>query len=749
MKTFGHSVRSTRFTLAAIPLALSAMGVTAQGVVETSDRTSANESVAQAFEAITVTGELENQQTPWATQTNRKQLDDLQILNWSQFGARAEPGVNFNSTTKSINIRGLEGTRVLTRIDGIRQSYLTDVRGDQGGVTGGLNAVDFSSLSAIDVVRGSDSSTVGSGALGGVVDVRTLTPADLLKDGKYFGAMAKTGYQSVDNSWLLNGAVAARNDKGFSWLLQAGVQSGHETINKGNVGGYGVTRSEPNPDNYTQQNYLLKLEQLVSGGHKFGLTGAYFDRNDDITDLTANPATYFAGQSYLTEKTTRQSIALDYAWAAADSSSVIDTFAAQAYWQEVKLSSNLNANRRTTPIGAYYRGNSIQESTYGLNLDMSKAIRADISQLWEAGAEFYTTQVKQYVAGRDSCPPVVRPFTACSFFHINQADMPNTDGNQYAIWLQNTIGFANDTFLVTPGIRYDDYRYSPQTSGGFTSNPNSANLPSTSGQAWSPKLLATWKPMQGLSVYAQYAMAFNAPTATQLYSRFGSPGTYLVQGNPDLDPEKSRGWEFGTKFGDDKLNGALTYFDNSYTNFIESVPGPGTRQYPYFVQSFQNLADVRIYGVEARGEWEFSPGWSVFGSLAWTVGKDRSTDTYLNSVAPLTAIAGLGYSQDEWGVRAQMTAAAARTQVAYPNATQTYPNPDFKAPGYGIVDLTAYWRPAQVKGLTVQAGIFNLFDKTYWNALDVPSAGVNPIARPIDAYTQPGRNFAVSFTYQY
>ncbi|WP_159078914.1 TonB-dependent hemoglobin/transferrin/lactoferrin family receptor [Orrella marina] len=748
MNISGIKIRGAGFSLAALPLALSAAGVMAQGVT-VQQESAQGASAAQAFDAITVMGESSSQETPWATQTGRSELDSLQILNWSQFGSRAEPGVNYNTTTKSINIRGLEGTRVLTRIDGIRQSYLTDVRGDQGGVAGGLNTLDFNSLNQIDVIRGSDSSSVGSGALGGVVDVRTLNPGDLLRDGKPFGALLKTGYYSVDNSWLLNGAFAARNDKGFSWLLQAGVQQGHETINQGNVGGYGTSRTEPNPDNYVQQNYLLKLQQAIDGGHKLGLTASYFNRNDDITDLTANPATYFPGQSYLTEETTRQSIALDYAWAAADSSAIIDTFAAQAYWQDVKLSSDLNANRRTTPQGPYFRGNSIEETTYGLSLDMTKSISGSVSQFWEGGAELYTTRLTQYVGGRDSCPPVVRPFSSCYFFHINQSDIPNTDGNQYGLWLQNTIGFADDTFLVTPAIRYDDYSFSPDNSGSFSSNPNATNLPNSSGQAWSPKLMVTWKPIKDLSVYAQYATGFNAPTATQLYSRFGSPGTYLVQGNPNLDPEKSRGWEFGAKYDNQAVKGSLTYFDNTYTNFIESVTGPGTRQYPFFIQSYENLADVRIYGVEARGEWNFHSNWSVFGSLAWTVGKDRATDTYLNSVAPLTAIFGVAYSAQEWGARAQVTAAAERSNVAYPNATATHPNPDFKAPGYGLVDLTAYWRPSEVKGLTVQAGVFNLFDKTYWNALDVPTAGVNPIARPLDAYTQPGRNFAVSFTYQY
>ena len=128
------------------------------------------------------------------------------------------------------------------------------------------------------------------------------------------------------------------------------------------------------------------------------------------------------------------------------------------------------------------------------------------------------------------------------------------------------------------------------------------------------------------------------------------------------------------------------------------------------------------------------------------MGKDQSTGRYLNSVAPLQAIVGFGYAAKEWGASAQVSAAAARNNVAYPEAPSSRLNADFKAPGYGVIDLTAYWRPAQLKGVVLQAGIFNLFDKTYWNALDVPTS-VDP--RTVDRYTQPGRNFSVSLTYQY
>lgn len=701
----------------------------------------------QAFEAITVMGEAESEQMPWTTQVDRQTLDEQQIQNWSQLGNRAEPSVNFSTNTNSVNIRGLDQNRVLTRVDGIRLPYLVDIRGVNGGVSGGLSAIDFNALSSIDIVRGADSSTVGSGAMGGVVDVRSLSPSDLLAPDQSVGVLAKTGYYSVDNSWLVNGAVAGQATNGLQWLVQAGAQFGHETKNQGTNDGYGSNRTVPNPDDYTQQNYQIKLQQSIQGGHTIGLAGSYFKRQDDINDRTANPQLYESDQSELTEKTTRQSVALNYAWAATGNKPLIDSFAAQTYWQNVEVSSDLSANRLTTPVGAYQRDNSIKEDSWGIDLEGTKRVDGDISQRWAFGGDWRASKLKQYAGGQDNCPPppYFGRFRGCAFFHNNQSDIPETTGNQYALWLENTVGFAQDRFTLTPGLRYDHYEYSPSTDS-FGNNNTATQWQSNSGSAWSPKLLTNWSVTPNLDLYAQYALSFNAPTATQLYSRFGTPGQYLVTGNQNLNPEKGRGWELGAKYSDSTVSGSLTYFDNRYDNFIESVTGPGTAQYPFFVQSFENLDDVRIYGIEARGKWQFSSAWRTFASLAWTVGQDQSTGRYLNSVAPLKAIVGFGYATQEWGASAQLSAAAARNKVAYPESPTPAINADFKAPGYGVIDLTAYWRPSQVKGLSLQAGVFNLFDKTYWNALDVPTSVA---AQAVDRYTQPGRNFSVSLTYQY
>ena len=704
-----------------------------------------------SLESVTIEGEAIQDATPWQSQTTRKDLDALQILNWSDLGRRAEPGISFNQSNQSINLRGLDKNRVLTRIDGIRQTWLNDAA---RGVRGGLSTVDFNALSTIDIVRGADSSRVGSGALGGVVDVKTLSPSDLLTEGRGFGALLKGGYNSVDRSWLTSAAIASQIAPNTQVLLQAGVQTGHEQSNMGKLDGYGLSRTQPDPDNYVQQNYQLKLLQKIEGGHTLGLSGTFFNRQDNIQNLSALPQTYINDSTEFGNTSRRESLALDYGWKAAHSNSLIDTLDAQIYWQKVKLSNNFEGMRRVTPVGNFTRNNVLSDSTTGINFSVSKAIAGDVSQLWKAGVDAYANITEQSSTGQDSCPANFSRYSPCRFLRTNQADMPQVRGTEFGFWAQNTLGFANNKFSLTPGIRFDTFKQRPQESDSFKSNKAVGRgqpvLPAdSSGSAISPKLLAEWAPDKQLRFFAQYAFGFNAPTPTQLYSRYGAPGTYLIAGNPDLKPETSRGWEIGTKLGDDKLNGSLTYFDNNYKNFIESVNGRGTAMYPYYVQTFENLDQVRIYGIEAKASWVFAKGWRTFGSLAWSVGQNQQTNQSLNSIVPLTAIAGLAYSQEQWGIQAQVTATAAKNNVAYPETNAQVKYADFKAPGFGIADLSLYWTPQQVKGLKLQAGIYNIFNQTYWNSSSVPTAGAVAIPRGLDLYTSPGRNVQLTMSYQY
>ena len=733
--------------------------------------------------ATQVTGQAVQDNLPTTTSTSAETLEERQIRSFDDLGRRAEPGVNYSRTTESINIRGLDRDRVLTTLDGIRVPWLTDgarSQGPTGGAQGGLDSIDFNGLSSVDIVRGANSSQAGSGALGGAVQLFTLNPDDLLQDGKEFGSLIKSDYDSVDDSWGLNAAVAGRVQD-TAWLLQAGQRRGHELESSGDDNLYGTARTAANPADTQQQSLLVKLQQRFDGGHKLGFTGEVFERENDIDSRTNQGSTYLEGENSTVEHNKRQRLSADYEYLAEDSNGLLDSAHAIVYWQKLRrhddqsgirtlsdsragipdfLFFGLPGNPYKYPSGAFGRDNQIEKELYGVSGDIGKTIEiAGLANKLTLGGELYQINAEQVSEGYDNCPgftidpshPMYMGPTACDFLHTNQADMPKAEGRQWALYASDEISLADGRVKVTPGLRYDAYQQDPQATRDFSNNINPANsgtLETSKDHKLSASLLSTWQAADEVLLYAQWAQGFKAPDATQLYMNYGAEGSYLRVGNADLKPEESNGYEIGAQLGNDHLGGSLSLFDNHYKNFIDddvsldaaTIAGLGLdpANYPYGVTRTENRAKVQIYGAEATAHWEFVPHWKIWGSLAWANGEDRESNQRLSSVAPLTSLLGLSYAQERYGADLMLRAAAARHQVENDG--------DFKAPGYGVVDLTGYWEPAELDGVKLQAGLFNLLDKRYWNALNVPTGS---LTQPDDYYSEAGRSFRVSASWQY
>lgn len=768
-------MNASRTVWSGVLLALSVAQAAAQTASQASD------SSIPSLATVTVQGSrLETALPEGSSVVVREQLQTRSISNWEEFGKRGNPAVTFNRQSNSINVRGVDRDRVVVRVDGIRIPWLDDgARGEQGG----LSTIDFNTLSAIDLVGAAGAPQ--SGAITGYLDVRTLAPEDLLQEGQAIGFLARTGYDGADNSRYMDAALAGTlATDATKWLVQLGQRKGHETRNQGSIGGYGALRDEPNPLNYTQRNVSLKLQHDFSVSHRASLSAETFRRTDTIDNLRDQGAgtSYLEGQNGIDEKNERDRLVLGYDYRATEAHAGLNKGNVRVYWQKSLVQSDQSGIRSVDarariirgdpfrysyPSGLYSRNNSVKQTGWGATTEWGgQWATTALQSTWTAGAEWYSSQTRQHSSGVDNCP-VVRPGLAapfgprsCDLLHTNQADVPEVQGRQWALWAQNEFSWSEGRYAVTPSLRLDAYHYRPDAGGDYQSNVNAGRtaLSNNSGQRVSPSLLAAWKPAADTRVYAVYGYGYKAPTPTELYMNYGAPGTYLRVGNPDLKAEVSRGGELGLELGNDDLGGRISLFDNRYRNYIERevVLSPSSPewnsawngQYPMGVTGFANRANVRIYGAELTVNAALSQQWYTWGGLAWARGKDQDTGRALNSVAPLKFVAGLGYKTEQWGSEAIFSGAARRSQVEYPDPAADVTQADFQAPGYGIVDLTAWWKPSQVKGMRIQAGVFNLFDKTYWNALDVPRANARGAA-PVDTYTEPGRHFKVSLTYQY
>jgi len=348
---------------------------------------------------------------------------------------------------------------------------------------------------------------------------------------------------------------------------------------------------------------------------------------------------------------------------------------------------------------------------------------------------------QQYAAGQDNCPPPPygNPFDACWFLHVNQSDAPDTKSTVFGFTLEDEMAFLDNRLRVTPGLRFDYFKHSPKHSLGYERNIGfTGTYPaSVSDSHISPKLRFEIDAGENWTLYAQWAQGFRAPTVPELYQFYINPGRYYLRGNPDLKPETSNSFDVGARFGNEDLGGSVSLFTNRYKNFIDTVDLGTDANFTLFRQQYINRAKVRISGVEAKAHWQFHPNWRLQGGLAYAQGKDIDTVQYLNSVPALKGVIDLSYAQENWGGDVTLTAVAKRDNVA--NGSHSL----LKTPGYGLVDVTAWWQPMGEKGPRLQAGVYNLFDKKYWDALSLP-ATPSQAGQNYAYYTEPGRSFKLS-----
>ncbi|OWV76676.1 cation transporter [Rhizobium sp. R339] len=686
--------------------------------------------------------------TPLATEITQKQLEEKQVTNYDDIGRSVDAGVNYSRADAGFNLRGLSGARILTTVDGIPIPYISN-SSRQGAfapanANGGGDTFDFDSLSSLDIVRGADSSKGGSGMLGGAIVLNTLEPEDLIPEGRDWGAIVKSTYDSEDRS-LSGSAAAAKKIGGTSILFQGGYRKGHERANMGNNDVYGALRTEANPADFDQNNLLFKLRQELEGGHRIGLTAERF-RRDLETDLRhlqggASPRNFMIDNYDGRERRDRDRVSLDYDYEAQSSDAFFSSARATLYWQDLKKEAG--SGGRTTANVAYGRNNEVENETWGFSGTATKDFEySGLSHSVRIGLDVGVSSWSQYSWAL--CPTS----TTCPSLN-NQAEVPNVDSQNLGLVVEDKIEIGNTGFTLTPGFRFDWFNYDPSTGGGFANNTGLTrfgDLRDRTEASMSPKILATYDLTPDVQLYMQLAVGFRAPTVDELYSRFYNPtGRYAQLGNPDLEPEIGRGIEVGANFDTGDFTGRVAAFHTRYQNFIETVTSVDATGFTEF--NYTNVAAATISGIEASAAKTFNNGINLHASLAYAYGRNEETTQRLRSVAPFKAIIGGGWSNETFGFDLSSTLSAGML-TDHLGTVGTTPDTTFDAPGYAIVDLTGWWTPEQLPGLRVQAGVYNIFDQEHYNALAVRDVNLSSAtaSQPREWYSEPGRTFKVSLT---
>ena len=209
----------------------------------------------------------------------------------------------------------------------------------------------------------------------------------------------------------------------------------------------------------------------------------------------------------------------------------------------------------------------------------------------------------------------------------------NTD--QYSLYLYDEYRVDNK-LLLTPAIRYDYHK--------------------SFGSHTSPNLGATYFISDKSRFKANYGTSYRAPSVDELYGAFthgGIWGGMAIVGNPDLKPEKSKGWEisYEQEFGD-TTTAKLTYFDNKKEDAISYKIEMAS---PSQMGKFYNIDSTSSKGVEFEIKHDFGKGFTLVGNYNWLDSVDDTTGERLNYNARNTYMAKLMWTEPikkEWNITA-------------------------------------------------------------------------------------------------
>lgn len=721
---------------------------------------------AMQMEAITVTATRQKARALDVPQTvnviTRKTIENHNVNNIEEL-IRHTPGVHVNRISTSANgqfggegsgftIRGVGLNRILTTVDGSRVAEANQMNGNKGG----RNFVDMSTIKAVEIQRGPASVLWGADAMGGMVAYRTLDPDDLLQGGKLFGAKASYNYDGLNNGNTENVMFAGKFNQDLSALVSYTHREYHEVNLKtakadggrwGICGRIGYGCDDFNPTDAEVNNLMAKMVYRPNQDHQFKLTGEMYASDTDSQNIYnyMQPSTamgslkYIAndGRDFRTQEMRRYRLAFEHQW------DTHQTWLDNVIWhlsyspqrrtvksrnQYIRFGNDYKTSRNNVYDQDFFQGdiqltssfdwmNTHHKLTYGFQGDYTKTDYSVTNREFTSGK---TTIKKGSAAG---------------------AIFANAKTTRADLYLQDEIKLFDDKLTVTPGVRRAHYSLDPESGGGYKAIKGDEPR-KMSEDKWLPQIGLLYKFNDIYSAYGRFAKGFKMPTSEQLYTTYdmSSMGITVVP-NPNLKPEEVDSYELGLRGEWDKGWFSLGAFYSRYTNFIQ-----GWQYLPesnYSKITYLNIDKVRLWGLEASGEWQFARNWSVNGSIDWQYGKQKGDSdqwTAYDGASPLTAVIGLKWEQPEYGLTTELFGTFAR------GVTRTSDKEYFKPGGYSVFDGYINWQIN--KYLKVNAAVTNIFNRRYFDynaagqTADAPSAS-SAYTNPLELYVAPGRVFSV------
>jgi vitamin B12 transporter len=468
------------------------------------------------------------------------------------------PGVFVTSTggmgtSSSVFIRGADSKNTLVMLDGV---VLNDP--SSANRSADLSDINLDQVERIEVVRGAMSVMYGSNAAAGVINIITQKGS---RDPEATASVEGGSY----GTWKTGAHASGATDK-FTYAVSGSYLSrdGFSIADKDNprISQNGNTDENDGYDNLTLSgNFGIEFNENFS----VSSTLRYVDSKVDLDD-------YEGGYSGDNIRSTWVPDPVTGAWVntlvsnpdgpthkRSESEQTIGRIGIDNRFADGRFESVLSWKFNRNDRQAYDNDNLPWYDYKGDTDDFS----------WQGNIDF-DTHVLSLGAGYFN-----------EAMESQSSGMPDTDTQTLSYWLQDQL-FVGENLVLIAGARMDDH----QSFGRKT----------TFRIAPAYEIFST-----GTRFKASFGTGFRSPSLYELYS---------VYGNPDLEPEKSQGWDLGVEQGflDDLLTLGVTYWEMDFENRID---------YDMLISKYNQLeGDTETRGVEVSAAW--TPLKDLFFNINYT-----------------------------------------------------------------------------------------------------------------------------------
>ncbi|MCD6387925.1 MAG: TonB-dependent receptor [Desulfobulbaceae bacterium] len=221
-----------------------------------------------------------------------------------------------------------------------------------------------------------------------------------------------------------------------------------------------------------------------------------------------------------------------------------------------------------------------------------------------------------------------------------------------------------------------------------------------------------------------------------MFERYSTrSSTYMILGDPDLDPEYSYNFDAGFKVDFSRLRGSFSGFYCRVEDYIDLAntgrifAGRETREYV-------NISDAELFGADGSLEFDLIERLILFGNLAYVEGRERHSHDRLNFIPPLNSLLGMRW-RDE-------VAKGVKYWLEF--SSSLYDHQDHPAQGeretagYALCNLRSgvTFDYAGLRDITLTLNVENLLDKEYRSHLNTE-----------DFYNDPGLNVVTALKFSF